>query len=56
MVTKEDLRSYIENSGPLFSHQQGGSELHNDDYICTNIPALMSEEWVHCSLDTFLQD
>ena len=54
--TKGDIISYIENGGPLFSHQQGGAELQNDDYICNNIPRLMEEEWVHYSLETFLQD
>lgn len=51
--TKLDFINHMETSGNncLFNHQQGGTNVNNDDYMCTKIPELMSQEWVHTNLD-----
>lgn len=39
--SKEDFLSHLESDKCLFAAQQGGKSIGNDDYICTNIAALL---------------
>lgn len=45
--TKEDFLTHIQSEDNLFSHQQGGKKIENDDYICTKVKDLIKEDWVH---------
>jgi len=49
--TKEDFLKLERNDNNLFkrlfSPQQGGKNIKNDDYMCTNIPLLLYQSFVH---------
>lgn len=40
-ITKEDFEAHLKSDDCLFNVQQGGQSGGNDDYICTNVAALM---------------
>ena len=40
-ITKEDFEAHLKSDDCLFNVQQGGQNGGNDDYICTNVAALM---------------
>ena len=40
-ITKADFEAHLESDDCLFNVQQGGQNGGNDDYICTNVAALM---------------
>ena len=40
-ITKEDFVEHLKSDDCLFNTQQGGQNGGNDDYICTNVAALM---------------
>ena len=40
-ITKEDFEAHLKSDNCLFNVQQGGQNGGNDDYICTNVAALM---------------
>ena len=39
--TKQDFLNHLESDQCLFASQQGGKSIGNDDYICTNVAALL---------------
>jgi hypothetical protein len=50
--SKEDFCDYLKTNQCIFSHQQGGKEIENDDYMCKNMNELRKlkfirgiEEW-----------
>ena len=44
--TKEDFVAHLESDDCLFNVQQGGKKSGNDDYICTNVAALLECDFV----------
>ena len=44
--TKEDFVAHLESDDCLFNVQQGGKKGGNDDYICTNVAALLECDFV----------
>jgi hypothetical protein len=40
-ITKEDFEAHLRDDKCYFSVQQGGKKVGNDDYICTNVAALL---------------
>ena len=45
-ITKEDFEAHLESDKCYFNVQQGGKKVGNDDYICTNVAALLECEFV----------
>ncbi len=46
-ITKEDFKAHLKSDNCLFNVQQGGQNGGNDDYICTNVAALIKTDIVH---------
>lgn len=44
--TKDDFIAHLKSDENLFSHQQGGKSIQNDDYICTKVNKLINQAWV----------
>lgn len=44
--TKEDFCLILEKSKDIFSHQQGGKKIKNDDYMCSNFKQLLKQSFV----------
>lgn len=44
--TKEDFESHLKSETCYFNVQQGGTKGGNDDYICTNVVALLECDFV----------
>jgi hypothetical protein len=52
--TRLDFTNHIIMAGDgkrCFNLQQGGKKVKNDDWMCTKIPALMAQDWVHSGID-----
>ena len=45
-ITKEDFEEHLKSDTCYFNVQQGGKKVGNDDYICTNIAALLECDFV----------
>lgn len=45
-ITKEDFEEHLKSDTCYFNVQQGGKKVGNDDYICTNVAALMKCNFV----------
>lgn len=45
-ITKEDFKENLNSDDCLFNVQQGGKSVGNDDYICTNVAALLECDFV----------
>ena len=45
-ITKADFEAHLESDKCYFNVQQGGKKVGNDDYICTNVAALLECEFV----------
>ena len=52
--TKSQFLTYIKSEGKYFNLQQGGKKIKNDDYMCTNIKALMQYDWVQQGLSNWV--
>lgn len=44
--SKEDFLGYLQMPDCLFSSQQGGKSIGNDDYICTKVNKLLECNWI----------
>jgi len=40
-ITKQDFEAHLKDEKCYFNVQQGGKKVGNDDYICTNVAALL---------------
>tara|TARA_R100000005_G_C4990299_1_gene197774 strand:- start:383 stop:946 length:564 start_codon:yes stop_codon:yes gene_type:complete len=45
-ITKEDFEAHLKSDDCYFNVQQGGKKVGNDDYICTNVAALLECDFV----------
>ena len=45
-ITKEDFEAHLKSDKCYFNVQQGGKSVGNDDYICTNVAALLECDFV----------
>ena len=45
-ITKADFEAHLKNDKCYFNVQQGGKKVGNDDYICTNVAALLECDFV----------
>lgn len=45
-ITKEDFEEHLKSDKCYFNVQQGGKSVGNDDYICTNVAALLECDFV----------
>jgi hypothetical protein len=45
-ITKEDFETHLKSDKCYFNVQQGGKSVGNDDYICTNVAALLECDFV----------
>lgn len=45
-ITKEDFEEHLKSDTCYFNVQQGGQKVGNDDYICTNVAALLECDFV----------
>ena len=45
-ITKEGFKQELQQKDSVFNYQQGGKEIANDDYMCTDITTLMSRDYV----------
>ena len=45
-ITKEDFEAHLKSDKCYFNIQQGGKKVGNDDYICTNVAALLECDFV----------
>lgn len=45
-ITKEDFEEHLKSDICYFNVQQGGKKVGNDDYICTNVAALLECDFV----------
>ena len=45
-ITKEDFEEHLKSDNCYFKVQQGGKKVGNDDYICTNVAALLECDFV----------
>jgi len=45
-ITKEDFEAHLKSDACYFNVQQGGKSVGNDDYICTNVAALLKCDFV----------
>ena len=45
-ITKEDFEAHLKDDKCYFNVQQGGKSVGNDDYICTNVAALLKCDFV----------
>ena len=53
--TRLDFTNHIITAGDgkrCFNLQQGGKKVKNDDWMCTKIPNLMAQDWVHTGIWT----
>ena len=51
--TRLDFTNHIVTAGDgkrCFNLQQGGKKVKNDDWMCTKIPNLMAQDWVHSGI------
>lgn len=45
-ITKADFEAHLKSDKCYFNVQQGGKKVGNDDYICTNVAALLECDFV----------
>tara|TARA_B100002019_G_scaffold136357_1_gene117492 strand:+ start:205 stop:741 length:537 start_codon:yes stop_codon:yes gene_type:complete len=45
-ITKENFEAHLKSDKCYFNVQQGGKSVGNDDYICTNVAALLECDFV----------
>lgn len=45
-ITKADFEDHLRSQNCYFNVQQGGKKVGNDDYICTNVAALLECDFV----------
>jgi len=50
---RDDFKGHFKDGkSTCFGTQQGGKNIKNDDYMCTNYTKLVNCEWVHVGLDS----